>query len=112
MARAHSRKTRRYSREFKSKAVQLSYQPGVEVQQAAESLGIHPFLLSKWRKDFREGKIKMDQRVRLVKAARDLNRIQLLKREVARLKQENSLLKKWQRFLGERRMKATSSSRE
>lgn len=112
MARAHSRKTRRYTDEFKSKAVQLSYESGVEVQVVAESLGIHPFLLSKWRKHSREGKIKMNKRVSLRKEAKELNRVESLRREVAKLKQENSLLKKWQRFLGERRMKATSSSRE
>ena len=112
MARANSRKTRRYSDEFKSKAVQLSCEKGVEVQRVAESLGIHPFLLSKWRKQMRDGKIRMGKRISLRKAGKELNRIELLKREVAELKRENSLLKKWQRFLGERRMKATSSSRE
>lgn len=112
MARAKSRKTRRYSDEFKSKAVQLSYEKGVEVQRVAESLGIHPFLLSKWRKQFREGKIKMNKRISLRREAKELNRIESLKREVSDLKRENSLLKKWQRFLGERRMKVTSSSRE
>ena len=112
MARAYSRKTHRYSRELKSKAVQLSYEPGVEIQQVAESFGLHPFLLSKWRKQFREGKIKIDGRVKLTKARKDLNQIRVLRKEVKQLKMENALLKKWQRFLGERRMKATSSSRE
>lgn len=112
MAKANSRKTRRYSNEMKTRAVQLSYQKGVEIQQVAESLGLHPFLLSKWRKQAREGKIKIDHRMKINKLVKDLNRMQTLKRELAEVKKENSLLKKWQRFLGERRMSATSSSRE
>ena len=112
MAKANSRKTRRYSAELKSRAVQLSYQKGVEIRHVAESLGLHPFLLSKWRNQAREGKIKIDHRMKITKQVKDLNQMQALKRDVAQLKQENSLLKKWQRFLGERRMSATSSSRE
>jgi transposase len=112
MARANSRKTRRYSNEFKSKAVQFSYQKGVEVQQVADSLGIHPFLLSKWRKQFRDGKLDFDKRLKLDKEVSELNRIETLKKEVEQLKKENSLLKKYQRFLGEKRMSASSSSRE
>jgi transposase-like protein len=39
-----------YGLEFKLRAVQLSSQPGVLIKDVAESLGIHPFMLSKWRK--------------------------------------------------------------
>jgi transposase len=92
MARAYSRKTRRYSSEFKSKAVQLSFQRGVEVQLVAESLGIHPFMLSKWRKQCREGKIKVDQRGKTTQAVKDINRVEALRNEVTQLKQENALL--------------------
>jgi len=114
MARTKSRKTHRYSEELKSKAVQLSQLEGVSVQEVARTLDIHPFMLSKWRKEFREGKIRPGRRVALVslKEEKDLNRIESLKNEVAQLKQENALLKKWQRFLGEERRNALSSSRE
>jgi transposase-like protein len=43
-------KVTRYELEFKLKAVQMSNQPGVLVQDVAESLCIHPFMLSRWRK--------------------------------------------------------------
>jgi transposase-like protein len=48
-------KTKRYSLEFKLQAVAMSQQPGVLVQDVAESLCIHPFMLSRWRKEARDG---------------------------------------------------------
>lgn len=44
------RTTYRYSEEFKATAVRLSQIPGVEVQDVAASLYIHPFMLARWRK--------------------------------------------------------------
>jgi len=48
----------RYSVEFKQTAVKLSQMPGVQVQTVAEDLDIHPFMLSRWRKEAREGLLK------------------------------------------------------
>jgi hypothetical protein len=45
-----TQKVNRYGLEFKLKAVAMSNQPGVLVQDVAESLCIHPFMLSRWRK--------------------------------------------------------------
>ena len=47
-------KVRQYSLEFKLKAVKLSQLPGVEVQAVADALEIHPFMLSRWRKEARD----------------------------------------------------------
>ena len=58
MARAGPRKVRAYSREFKLTAVRLSQQPGLEVQAVAAALDIHPFMLSKWRKQVRDGALR------------------------------------------------------
>jgi transposase len=49
--------TLRYSERFKASAVKLSRLPGVSVQDVAESLYIHPLMLSRWRKQAREGVI-------------------------------------------------------
>ena len=49
---------RKYSDEFKLTAVRLSQQPGLQVKTVAEALEIHPFMLSKWRTDVREGTIR------------------------------------------------------
>ena len=45
------RKTWRYTNEFKAKAVQLSLLEGVQVQKVAETLDIHPLMLSRWCKN-------------------------------------------------------------
>ena len=54
MAKPGLRKIYRYSDEFKSTAVRLSQMPGVAVKDVAASLDIHPFMLSRWRKEHRE----------------------------------------------------------
>ena len=98
------RRTWHYLNEFKVKAVQLSLLEGVQVQEVAKTLDIHPFMLSRWRKEYREGKLVADKRKKVIPMAKDkkeLSRVQQLEKENARLKQENDLLKKWQRFLAE-----------
>ena len=49
-----------YSNEFKIKAVKLSYQPDIQSKQVTDGFGIHPLMLSRWRKEYREGKIQGD----------------------------------------------------
>jgi transposase len=44
-----------YSAEFKMTAVNLSGMPDLQVQSVAAALDIHPFMLSRWRKEVREG---------------------------------------------------------
>ena len=46
------------------------------------------------------------------KEQKELDELKQLEREVARLKQENDLLKKWQRFLAEEHQNDIDSSRE
>jgi transposase len=110
-----SKKTYRYTQEFKAKAVQLSLLEGVQVQDVAKTLDIHPFMLSRWRKEYREGRVVIDKRRKVTdirQDKKDLDRIKQLENENARLKQENDLLKKWQRFLAEERKIDIDSSRE
>src|ERR1700755_1492266 len=57
MARPEPRKTRRYGDRFKATAVKLSSVPGVLIQDVAAALDIHPFMLSLWRKQVRDGVI-------------------------------------------------------
>ena len=52
------KKVHRYSNEFKIQAVKLSLHPEIQTQDVAHALDIHPFMLSKWKKDYREGKLK------------------------------------------------------
>ena len=109
------RRTWKYTEEFKTKAVQLSLMDGIQVKTVAETLDIHPFMLSRWRKEYREGKIVADKRKKVVSLSKEKseqNKLKALQKEVARLKQENDLLKKWQRFLAEEHQNDIDSSRE
>ena len=58
MPRAGPKKVQEYSREFKVTAVRLSQQPGMQVQAVAAALDIHPFMLSRWRKAARDGRLR------------------------------------------------------
>lgn len=107
------RRTWRYSDEFKVTAVQLSHRSDIQVQQVAMALDIHPFMLSRWRKELREGRLVADKRKKspTTVTQKELNKIKQLEKQVAELQQENKLLKKWQRFLAEEHHNDTSSSR-
>jgi transposase len=56
------KKTNRYPDAFKIRAVELAGQPELLAKDVAEDLGIHPILLYRWRKDYREDKFKRDGR--------------------------------------------------
>lgn len=94
MARAGPRKVRAYSRKFKLTAVRLSQQPGIQVQAVAAALDIHPFMLSKWRKQVRDGVLRGRGRNLRVPARSEIRRLQELERAHALLQEEHDLLKK------------------
>lgn len=112
MGKPGLKKVHRYSIEFKLTAVKLSQMPGVEVQTVANALDIHPFMLSRWRKEVRDGVLRgRARRVELPsRPAREIKQLQALKREHAMLKEEHELLKKAIRFSSERRRRSSSSS--
>ena len=107
------RKVHHYSVEFKLTAVKLSGMPGVQVQTVADALDIHPFMLSRWRKEARDGILR--GRVKRVggtaRPAREIKRLQVLEREHAMLQEEHELLKKAIRFCSARRPRSSRSSR-
>ena len=113
MARAGPRKVQRYSLEFKLKAVKLSQLQGVQVQAVADALEIHPFMLSKWRKEARDGVLRGRVAVSAgakTPSARELKRFQALKRAHALLQEEHALLKKAIRFCSARKPTSSRSS--
>ena len=88
-------------------------------KDVAKALDIHPFMLSRWRKEYRDGKFKTPQRYNsnqelMAKLPNkvELNKIKQLERENDRLKQENDLLKKWQRYLAEVHQSDLDSSKD
>jgi transposase len=104
------RKVHRYSTEFKLKAVMLSGLSGVQVQDVAEALDIHPFMLSRWRKESRDGLLRGPGRVKLrVREQHEMEQLSKLKREYALLREEHELLKKAIRFCSARKPPSSAS---
>src|SRR5215207_4630544 len=111
MPRSGPRKVHRYSDDFKLTAVRLSQQPGMQVQTVAAALEIHPFMLSKWRKDARDGALRGPVRKAPPSGpARELAAFQALERKYAALQEEHDLLKKAIRFSAARKASASPSS--
>ena len=112
MPRSGPRTVRKYSDEFKLAAVRLSQQPGIQVKTVAAALAIHPFMLSKWRRDAREGRLRGRARpAPRAGPARELARLQALEAAYAELREEHELLKKAIRFCSARRRTSSPSSR-
>jgi transposase len=111
MAQAGPRTVRTHSDEFKLAAVRLSQQPRIQVKTVAAALAIHPFMLSKWRREVRDGVLRAPRHVSAVKTprrvARELAYLEELERKYAALQEEHDLLKKAIRFSSAR--KTTSS---
>ena len=129
------KKVHRYTLEFKIQAVKLANHPEIQTQDVAHALDIHPFMLSKWKKDYRGGKLKpaaeaaglsLPKLLRVPKAdpeKRALRRqvkqleakvqarreVRALERNLAALEVEHDLLKKASRFNIERRRRSSSS---
>jgi transposase len=129
------KKVHRYSVEFKVQAVRLSLHPEIQTQDVAQALDIHPFMLSKWKKDYREGNLKPAVEasgLSLPKVLRVLKRdpekqvlrrqvkqlqakveartqVRALERKLAALEVEHDLLKKAIRFNIERRRRSMNS---
>jgi transposase len=113
--RAGPKRVQRYGLEFKRMAVKLSQRPGIQVRAVAEALDIHPFMLSRWRKEFREGRLRghaaaTAKPVPKAPPLRELKRLQALERAHALLQEEHALLKKAIRFCSARRRTRSPSS--
>ena len=109
---ATGKRTHKYTIEFKVKAVRWSHDPARSVKEVALALDIHPFMLSRWRKEYREGKFGMPTAKKEPKPEGKLleqDEIKRLKRRVAELEEENDILKKWRRFQAEERRKNSAA---
>jgi transposase len=112
MGRARPPKVRRYSAHFKATAVRLSSLRDVLIQDVAQALDIHPFMLSRWRKQAREGLI-VTKGVKLdLESAAELKRLRELEKKYKLLQEEHELLKKAIRFASDHKRKSSSSSRQ
>jgi transposase len=102
----------RYGDSFKATAVKLSSLPGVLIKDVAAALDIHPFMLSLWRKEVRDGVMVAKSAKLDVQTKAELKRLRELERRYKVLKEEHELLKKAIRFASDRKRKSSSSSRQ
>lgn len=105
------RNVNRYTAEFKLKAVKLSQLKNVQVQDVAEALDIHPFMLSRWRKEVREGRIRGRAAIALqTRKQHEVQQLAQLKHQYALLTEEHELLKKAIRFCSAQKRPSSRSS--
>ena len=109
MPKAGPRKIANYGDRFKATAVKLSSLPGV--QDVAAALDVHPFMLSLWRKQVREGVIVARASKLDVETTAELRRLKELERRYKVLREEHELLKKAIRFASGRKRKSSNSSK-
>ena len=117
-ARKGPKKVNQYSLELKRTAVRLTQAPGARVKDVAESLDIHPFMLSRWRKLAREGLLAAKPRKTKSKTAKktrapsmvEMSKYAKLKRELEALRKEHEFLKKFDRFRAQLKAKGSRSS--
>jgi len=112
MAKSGPQKIKNYGIEFKLRAVQLSSQPGVLIKDVARSLDIHPFMLSKWRKQVRDGELVGKPPPIEATAVAELQRLREVEKQFKRLQMEHDILKKAIRFASQRKVKSSPSSRQ
>ena len=129
------KKVHHHTVEFKIQAVRLSLHPEIQTQDVAHALDIHPFMLSKWKKDYREGKLRpaaeaaglslpkvlrapkrdpekqaLRRQVKQLEAkVESRTQVRALERKLAALEVEHDLLKKAIRFNIERRKRSSRS---
>ena len=110
MPKPGTRTTYKYSDHFKATAVRLSLLPEVANRDVADSLYIHPFMLSRWRKEFREGEIMAKGADVDKDVAGELKELRRIKKDYERLKVEHDLLKKAIEFTSARKQISSPSS--
>jgi transposase len=89
---SQKRTYKQYTREFKEEAVALVLEQGYSVPKAAESLGINPNILYKWKE-----KMEVDaQGQSLPESERD--ELKRLRKECKELRMEKEILKKASAF--------------
>jgi transposase len=124
MGRTNTKNNQRYTLEFKQQAVKLASHPNVMAKDIAESLGIHPVMLYRWRMEHNRGELKENKNMTVKKVSpkrlkkktdpslkkddeiiKANRRIKQLEKELAFTTEELNLLKKAERFLAKKTKK-------
>jgi len=107
-----------YSVEFKIKIIKLTYELDVKAIDIAKTLNLHPMMIYRWRKEYREGKfvetpsrrISMTKRTATPQETKSKeDEIRRLKKELSTVKKENDFLKKWERYLKDQKKNDSGS---
>jgi len=100
-----------YDDAFKATAVELGALPGVQAQDVADVLDIHPIMLYRWKKEYRDGDImkKPDKGTLDSEMRRELKRLKKVEKAHEVLKQEHALLKKSIQYCSDRKKRSSSS---
>jgi transposase len=87
-----------YTNSFKLMAVRLAEQSTIQNKEVALALDIHPFMLSRWKKEAREGLltgvVAKQALVEMEAKMAEQKQIRRLEKCLKRLELENALLKK------------------
>lgn len=106
-----------YSKEFKSKVVELTDGLDVNATEIASILDLHPMMVYRWRQEYREGKLDYEPTRRISMTKRtdnppitdaqkaDLKELKSLRKNAVRMEKEIDFLKKWRTHLAEQKPK-------
>lgn len=99
-----------YDDRFKSTAVELGALSGVKAIDVAEILDIHPVMLYRWKKEYREGDIvKNTEKGTLdTEQKRGLKRLKKIEKAHEQLLMEHDLLKKSIQFCSDRKKRSSN----
>ena len=86
----------KYSEEFKKQAIKRVLEGDNSIKEVAESLNMSYDLLKMWRKEYMNKEIKNSSPDNQKKGNEELN---LLRKEIKQLKEENAILKKFAAIL-------------
>lgn len=96
---------------FKATAVELGALPGVYATDVAQVLDIHPIMLYRWKKEYRDGVImKKSAKANLDSETRkEIKRLKKIEKAHQTLQMEHELLKKSIQYCSNQKKKSSST---
>ena len=101
-----------YTKSFKMAAVRLAEHPTFQTQDVALALEIHPFMLSRWKKEHRDGLLKgaVEENLKeLEEKVAEQSQLRQFEKRIKRLEMENDMLKKSIEFASKRNKTSSRS---
>ncbi len=99
-----------YDDAFKATAVELGALPGVQAKDIAEVLDIHPIMLYRWKKEYREGEImKRPTKGSLdTVTEKELKRLRNIEKAHERLQMKYEVLKKSIQYCSDQKKRSSN----